>query len=87
LTSARLPKSGLSSLPTAFLGGRGFWPSGGIGSFKARYIEPGATVGFHSPFFEAVARLTISQLVQTLEKNAVDPKIFARVVGWGPTSS
>jgi len=41
-----------SACALAFLGGRSFWPTGGIGTFVSRYIEPGARPGFHSPSFD-----------------------------------
>ncbi|MCB1383044.1 MAG: hypothetical protein KDJ73_08975 [Notoacmeibacter sp.] len=50
----------LSACAVAFLGGSGFWPTGGIGVFIDRTIEPGAKVGWHSPLFpdEVVASIT-----------------------------
>ena len=50
----------LSACAVAFLGGSAFWPTGGIGVFIDRTIEPGAKVGWHSPLFpdEVVASIT-----------------------------
>ena len=50
----------LSACAVAFLGGSAFWPTGGIGVFMDRVIEPGATIGWHSPLFpdEVVASIT-----------------------------
>lgn len=87
----------ISACAVAFLGGRGFWPTGGIGFYKLRLVEPGATVGFHAPYFPAAGvapamvpklvegtRLSIAQLIQVLETNDVDPKVMYRVVEMGP---
>lgn len=43
----------LSACALAFLGGTGFWPTGGIGPYFDRRLEPGARLGFHSPYFTA----------------------------------
>ncbi len=60
----------VSACAMAFLGGSSFWPTGGIGTFIDRTIEPGARVGFHSPYFTeetAVAAVRSGQLGQLLE--------------------
>lgn len=60
----------VSACAMAFLGGSSFWPTGGIGTFIDRTIEPGARVGFHSPYFTeetAVAAVRGGQLGQLLE--------------------
>ncbi|MGX1498795.1 hypothetical protein ACSSV1_003846 [Labrenzia sp. MBR-25] len=60
----------VSACAMAFLGGSSFWPTGGIGTFIDRTIEPGARVGFHSPYFTeetAVAAVRSGQLGQLLD--------------------
>lgn len=42
----------VSACALAFLGGRSFWPTGGVGMFLGRYLEPGAQLGFHSTTFD-----------------------------------
>lgn len=39
-----------SACAVAWLGGSGFHLTGGVGTYIDRYVEPGATLGFHSPF-------------------------------------
>lgn len=58
-------QSCLSACALAFLGGTGVWSTGGIGYFKDRTIEPGAKLGFHSPFFPS------SKVSQILEQKQV----------------
>jgi hypothetical protein len=43
----------VSACALAFLGGRSFWPTGGVGMFLGRYLEPGGQLGFHSTTFDA----------------------------------
>ena len=43
----------VSACALAFLGGRSFWSTGGIGHFLGRYLEPGAQLGFHSTTFDS----------------------------------
>lgn len=43
----------LSACAVAFLGGSGYWLTAGVGTFIDRTIEPGARLGFHSPYFSA----------------------------------
>jgi len=43
----------LSACALAFLGGSGFWPTGGIGTYVDRRLAPGGRLGFHSPYFSA----------------------------------
>lgn len=60
----------VSACAMAFLGGSSFWPTGGIGTFIDRTIEPGARVGFHSPYFTedtAVAAVRSGRLGQLLD--------------------
>ncbi|MVO17782.1 hypothetical protein [Parasedimentitalea huanghaiensis] len=58
-------QSCLSACALAFLGGTGVWSTGGIGYFRDRTIEPGAKLGFHSPFFPS------SKVSQILEEKQV----------------
>lgn len=39
-----------SACALAFLGGSGFWPTGGVGYYADRAVEPGGELGFHSPY-------------------------------------
>lgn len=43
----------LSACAVAFLGGTGFWPTGGVGRYLERLVEPGGELGFHSPYLPA----------------------------------
>ena len=45
----------LSACALAWLGGSGFHATGGVGTYIDRTIEPGARIGFHSPYFSAKA--------------------------------
>lgn len=60
----------LSACAVAFLGGTGFWPTGGVGFYVDRVIEPGGRLGFHSPYFsaeQARAAVASGQLQQLLD--------------------
>lgn len=42
-----------SACAFAFLGGTGYSPQQGVGDFVDRMVEPGSTVGFHAPYYDA----------------------------------
>lgn len=93
-------ESCLSACAVAFLGGSGFWPTGGVGPFIARFVEPGARVGFHAPFLPQAdaqeiaksnlplvmdtSRLDTAQLAKILNTYYVDPAVTDRIISKGP---
>ncbi|MEC3861945.1 hypothetical protein VK792_11680 [Mesobacterium sp. TK19101] len=68
----------LSACAMAFLGGTAFWPTGGIGRYIDRSIEPGARLGFHSPYFppavveQAIQRGKLEALLTGLRLSIAD---------------
>ena len=58
----------MSACALAFLGGSSFWPTGGVGTYIDRTIEPGARLGFHSPYFtvETAQKAVLSGQLQGL---------------------
>ena len=93
-------RSCLSACAIAYLGGSGFWPTGGVGSFIARFIEPGARIGFHSPYLPQAdaqeiaksnlplvletSRLDNEQLADVLNGYYVDASLTGRILSKGP---
>ncbi|MCB8838420.1 hypothetical protein [Aurantimonas sp. VKM B-3413] len=50
----------LSACALAWLGGSGFHATGGVGTYIDRTIEPGARIGFHSPYISAQAMAALA---------------------------
>lgn len=90
----------LSACAIAFLGGTGVWTTGGIGAFIARYIEPGAKIGFHAPYLRPddaqeiaqsnlplvlqTARLDNERLANIINTYFVDPYVIGNILVKGP---
>lgn len=90
----------LSACAIAFLGGSGFWSTGGIGTFITRYIEPGARLGFHAPYLRPddaqeiakanlplvlqAARLDNETLANIINTYYVDPYVIGSILVKGP---
>lgn len=82
----------LSACAIAFLGGTGFWATGGVGYFVARYMEPGARIGFHAPYLKPddAQEIARSNLPLVLQTNRLDNETLANVINTyfvDPTSS
>ncbi|MCQ0989164.1 COG3904 family protein [Jiella marina] len=45
----------LSACALAWLGGSSFHPTGGVGTYIDRYVEPDGQIGFHSPYLSDAA--------------------------------
>ena len=90
----------LSACAIAFLGGTGFWATGGIGFFIARHIEPGAKIGFHAPYLRPddaqeiaksnlpmvlqAARLDNEKLTKFINTYFVDRYVIGSILVKGP---
>jgi hypothetical protein len=79
-TVLRQGETCVSACALAFLGGRSFWPTGGVGFFLGRYLEPGARLGFHSTAFEGeelAALAARGQFTMPVEMTRVSLKTLA----------
>jgi hypothetical protein len=83
----------LFSCAIAFLGGTGFWPTGGVGRYADRLIEPGARLGFgvddlggaSSEDLSATAeryadRELIAQFLGAMEHFGVDSSVYKDII-------
>ncbi|MBO0905778.1 hypothetical protein [Jiella sonneratiae] len=57
----------LSACALAWLGGSSFHATGGVGTYVDRFVEPGARIGFHSPYVSpaAIAALPDAERLET----------------------